>query len=88
MQNEVYQLLLTGGAIGILYAVYLIVKVIFDKKKNTDANYSKQMAREIGIISENHLNHIEQAIREQTADNSEWHRKQYEILCQIVGKIH
>ena len=91
MDDNIYQLLLTGGAVAVLYAIYLIVKVIFGKKKNentTDTDYSKQMAQDIGLISENHLNHIESAIREQTSSNDEWHRKQYEILCQIAGKIH
>jgi len=69
---------LSLGLIELLkYAISLL-----GRKKNGDY-YSKEMARELSIISENHLHSIEEAIREQTRQSHNDHQDQIKILTEI-----
>jgi hypothetical protein len=57
---------------------------LLSRKKNGN-NYSKEVSRELSVISENHLNSIEGAIKEQTRNSTEWNTKIYQTLCEIKG---
>lgn len=90
MEENLIQLLSQYGIVGLL--CYFGIKEFFSwlgkngKKNGSDDNiYSKILAEKVGEIASNHLNHLEEAIKNQTQDNSEWHRKQYEMLCQIAA---
>lgn len=82
MQPEYLQL----GATFFL-AISLIELVKFIVSKYAHKNNGNGLTKQVQIIAENDLKHILAAIEKQTDDNNEWHRKQYEILCEIKGKL-
>lgn len=74
MENELYQLLLTGGAMGLFYILYLIVKIVFSKKKD---NGSTEILQK---IQANDMQHIGAGIVEQNVIL----RHHTELLVRIV----
>jgi len=72
MEKEVYELILTGGAVGVLYVIYLIIKVMFGKKNGQTIALNK--------ISNNDLNHIYSEMLHQT----EQHNEQIKLLTKIA----
>lgn len=80
MEKELYEILLGGGAIGLFYIVYLIVRVIFGKG---NGNYQKKTADAVNLIESNHLNDILGAIKEQTKASSDDHKEQIKVLTEI-----
>ena len=71
------------GALAIIFA--LAIKEFFSylKTRKNGGGISQQ----IKLVGENHLEHIQEAIEKQTNNNNEWHRKQFEVLCEIKGKL-
>ena len=69
------------GAVG---AVSIALTYLWLKYLNRNSNgYDRKVYEQITTISSNHLNHIEQAIKDQTESNNDWHRKQLECLIEI-----
>lgn len=62
MEQELYQILLTGGAISLFFILYMIVKVIFGKKKN--GNYDQKMLDEVRLLNQNHLSTIDKTLND------------------------
>jgi hypothetical protein len=58
MEEELYQILLSGGAVGMLWVIYKIICVVLSKKLNGQA-------RDINKIATNDLVHISEALMEQ-----------------------
>lgn len=85
MEEEILQFIGNYGVVGLL--LFFSIKEFFNwlGKKNGNGNGTNILQKELNIISENHLNHIEQAIREQTEQNNKWHQEQYKVLCEIKG---
>jgi sulfite reductase beta subunit-like hemoprotein len=53
--------------------------------KQNEASLQRQQLIQLEKISDNHLDHILEAIEEQTRQNVQWHQKTFEILCEIKG---
>ncbi len=62
MEQELYQILLTGGAVSLFFILYMIVKVIFGKKKN--GNYDQKMLDEVRLLNQNHLSTIDKTLND------------------------
>ena len=71
------------GAVAIIFA--LAIREFFSYLKSR--KNGNGLSQQIKLVGENHLEHIQQAIERQTDNNNEWHRKQFEILCKISGKL-
>jgi len=81
MEKELLQL----GAIAVIFLFF--VKEFFAWLKSRKNGYSKKTYEEIALNGNNHLHEIKDKIDEQTKNNNEWHRKQYEVLCEIKGLL-
>ena len=75
---------LGATAVVAIAGYWSITKLMYKKNGN---GYNKKIYDIGNKIADNELEHILRAIERQTNENGEWHRKQYEILCQIAGKI-
>lgn len=62
-----------GGTVVVVLAFLCYLYLEQKKKSNGPAQ----------VITENHLPHLQKALDE----GNEWHRKTYEILCEIKGKL-
>ena len=81
MEKELLQL----GAIAVIFLFF--VKEFFAWLKSRKNGYPKKTYDEIALIGNNHLHSIEEKIDEQTRTTNDWHRKQYEVLCEIKGLL-
>jgi len=83
--QKIIQLSVQSVAVAIVF-IYAISR-FFNWLGNKKNGYPKKTYEEIAAISNNHLHSIEEKIEEQTKATNEWHRKQYEVLCEIKGLL-
>lgn len=69
-----------GGTVAVTIGFIELIRFLIGKFVPTDG---RRQADTMETIADNHLNHIEEAIKEQTRCNNEWHEKQFQILCEI-----
>jgi hypothetical protein len=84
MEEQLIQLIGNYGVLG--FACYLGIKEFFNwlGKRNGNGN---GVEKQLQTIGGNHLTHIQKAIEDQTKENNDWHRKQFEILCEINANL-
>ena len=63
--------------------VIFLIKEMFSFLKVRKSCSNGGLTKQVQLIGENHLEHILKAIERQTNENSEWHRKQTEVLIEI-----
>ena len=77
MEPDIAQL---GGVVVVAIAFIELLKYVIGKFV---PNATQRQSDTLDTIADNHLNHIEAAVREQTVHNDSWHEKQFEILVEI-----
>lgn len=64
-----------------------LIEWIINRFIPRNGNYEKRQFEVMTEIAGNHLHDILSAIEKQTNDNNQWHKDQYEVLCQIKGLL-
>lgn len=84
MTQETIQL---GATFAIAMALIELVKFVVGKYTNASGDKSKEILEQVTKTNENHLPHVEDAIREQTKLFQQDHIRNVEVLYQIKAAI-